>query len=209
MLELSNKWHQVCQVSSRREKVRLGLPLLPQRAGIRDKQDPSAGPRHWISRASEAIPLHTGLDGVSYQRTSTWPVKPERDGSDREDFSLSNGPNRQRARLPAHQVRAQVVDSNEKGRGPPAIHLTRDQEPAMDRAQVDSLQRWPLNSSIGHHAILSFSTHRAGQVITTRIFHVLPREWLKLKTEDGKCWQELRAHGSPWLQVAHYIVHLH
>lgn len=79
----------------------------------------------------------------------------------------------------------------------------------MDRAQVDILQRWPLNSSIGHHAILSFSTHREGQVITTRIFHVLPREWLKLKTEDGKCWQELRAHGSPWLQVAHYIVHLH
>lgn len=128
--------------------------LITQRAGSRDKQDLCAGLRHRISRAREAIPLHTGLDGVSYQSTSTLPEKPELDGSDREDFSLSNHPVSQRARLPAQQVRVQVIDSKVKGRGPPAIHLTKNQEPAMDRVQVDSLWRWQFNS-IGHQAIFS------------------------------------------------------
>lgn len=39
--------------------------------------------------------------------------------------------------------------------------------------------------------------NRESQVIPTRKFHVLPRGWLKLKTEDGKGWQELRPNGRP------------
>lgn len=39
--------------------------------------------------------------------------------------------------------------------------------------------------------------NRESHVITTRKFHVLPRGWLKLQTEDGKYWQELGANGTP------------